>query len=117
MSRMFKSDIERMILEQVCRERAASISVYVNSADLSSYDYWADYKYDVLIEEAVEDCWYHQLAYWAMEDVFDTIIAMNSDHENVLMAPVKRFLRISFTMGLKRPRSGGGVNTQMFCLQ
>ena len=108
MSRMYKSDIERMILEQVCKERAASISVYVNSADLSGYNYWADYKYDVLIEKAVEDCWYHQLAFWAMEDVFDTIIAMNSDHENVLTAPVKRFLRISFTMGLKRPGSGGG---------
>ena len=110
MSRMYKSNIERMILEQVCRERAASISVYVNSGDLSGYNYWADYKYDVLIEKAVEDCWYHQLAYWAMEDVFDTIIAMNSGHENVLTAPVKRFQRISFTMGLKRPGGGGSIN-------
>jgi hypothetical protein len=109
MSMMYRSDIERMILEQVCRERAASISVYVNPADLSGYDYWADYKYDVLIEKAVEDCWYHQLAFWAIEDVFDTIIAMNSGHESVLTAPVKRFLRISFTMGLKRPGSGGGI--------
>ena len=33
---------------------------------------------------------------------------MNSGHENVLTAPAKRFMGITFTMGLKRPRSGGG---------
>jgi hypothetical protein len=106
---MFRSEIERMIVDQVCTERAASISVYVNSADLSGYDYWGDYKQDIVIKEAVEDCWYHQLAYWVIEDVFDTIAAMNSEYDNVLTAPVKRFLRISFTMGLKRPRASSGV--------
>jgi hypothetical protein len=35
---------------------------------------------------------------------------MNSQYDDgVLTAPVKRFLRMSFTMGLKRPKSGGGV--------
>ncbi|MHC4559699.1 MAG: hypothetical protein ACYTFW_18885 [Planctomycetota bacterium] len=103
------NEIERMIVDQMCRERAESISVYVNPLDLSGYEYWANYKYDVKIEDAVEDCWYHQLAYWVIEDVFDTISTMNAGHDNILTAPVKRFLRITFTMGLKRPRSGASV--------
>jgi len=59
-------------------------------------------------EEAVADCWYHQLAYWVTEDIFDTIAAMNAGHDNVLTAPVKRFSTITFTMGMKRPGAGGG---------
>ena len=63
------------------------------------------------MNDAVEDCFYHQLAYWIIDDIFQTIATMNSGHENVLTAPAKRFMGISFTMGLKRPRgaSGGGV--------
>ena len=108
---MMLTDLQRLIVDQMCQERAASISVYVNSADLTGYEYWGDYTYDVNMVEAVEDCWYHQLAYWVIEDVFETINAMNSGYDSVLTAPVKRFLSISFTMGLKRPGSRGGVYT------
>ena len=101
-------NIQRMILDEMCKDRAKSISVYVNPADISGYEYWADYKYDVKQEKAVEDCFYHQLAYWIIDDIFQTIAKMNSGHDNVLTAPAKRFMGISFTMGLKRPRSGGG---------
>jgi hypothetical protein len=109
-TRMLNS-IQRMIVDQVCQERAESISFYANPADLSGYEYWADYKYDVNMVEAVEDSWYHQLAYWVIEDIFDTINTVNSGHDNVLAAPAKRFLRITFTMGLQRPGSRGGVFT------
>jgi len=105
------NSIQRMIVDQVCQERAESISFYINSADVSGYDYWADYKYDVNMVEAVEDCWYHQLAYWVVEDILDTINTVNSGHDNVLTAPAKRFLRITFTMGLQRPGARGGVFT------
>jgi len=100
--------IERMIVDEMCKDRARTISVYVNPADVSGYEYWADYKYDVKLDDGIEDCFYHQLAYWIIEDIFDTIYAMNSEYENVLTAPVKRFMGNTFTMGLKRQRSGGG---------
>ncbi|MFC1604937.1 hypothetical protein ACFL5F_07915 [Planctomycetota bacterium] len=107
-SMMFGS-IDRMIVDEMCQDRARSISVYTNPIDISGYEYWKDYKYDVKQEEAIEDCWYHQLAYWIIEDIFATIEAMNSSSDTVLTAPVKRFMGISFTMGLKstRGRSGG----------
>ena len=104
---MMLGNINRMIIDEICKDRAKSVSAYVNPADVSGYEYWADYTYEDM-NDAVEDCFYHQLAYWIIEDIFQTITTMNSDHENVLMAPAKRFMGITFTMGLKRPGSGGG---------
>jgi len=105
---MRSGNIRRMILDEMCKDRAKSISVYVNPLDIAGYEYWADYKYDVKQEDAIQDCFYHQLGYWIIDDVFQTIAKMNSGHDNVLTAPAKRFMGITFTMGLKRPRSGGG---------
>ena len=105
---MMFGNIDRMIVDEMCKDRAKSISVYVNPADISGYEYWANYKYDVKREDAVQDCFYHQLGYWIIDDIFQTIDTMNSGHDNVLTAPAKRFMGITFTMGLKRPRSGGG---------
>ncbi len=102
------SSVDRMIVDEMCQDRAKSISVYVNPADLSGYEYWAGYNYEGK-EDAIKDCWYHQLAYWVIEDIFDTMAAMNSEHDSVLTAPVKRFLRVTFTMGLKGPRRGTSV--------
>ena len=105
---MMFANIDRMIIDEMCEARAKTISVYVNPVDIADYEYWKEYKYDVKQEDALKDCWYHQLAYWIIGDIFKTIKAMNSDYDNVLTAPVKRFMGITFTMGLKRPRSGGG---------
>ena len=102
-----RSEIDRMIVDQMCQERAASASVYVNPADIGGYAHWEDYKYDVNMPSAVKDAWYHQLSYWVIEDIFTTIAAANSGHDNLLTAPVKRLEHISFTMGLKRPGSRG----------
>lgn len=101
-------NINRMIIDEMCKDRAKSVSAYVNPADVSGYEYWADYTYEDM-NDAVEDCFYHQLAYWIIDDIFQTIATMNLGHENVLVAPAKRFMGITFTMGLKRPGSGGGV--------
>lgn len=103
------SQLDRVIVDQMCEARAREISVYVNPITVAGYEYWSTYKYDVKKEEAVADCWYHQLGYWVIEDIFDTIAAMNSGHDNVLTAPVKRFSTITFTMGMKRPGAGGGT--------
>jgi len=101
-------NVQRMIVDEMCQDRAKSISVYVNPLDIAGYAYWENYTYDVNMVDAVKDCWYHQLGYWVIEDIFKTIGAMNSGHESVLTAPVKRFLRITFTMGLKRAGASGG---------
>lgn len=102
-------ELDRMIVDQMCQARAASASVYVNPLDLSGYDYWAQDKADVNMVDAVPDAWYHQLGYWVIEDILGTAAAMNSGHENIITAPVKRILRVSFTMGLKRPGSRGST--------
>ena len=96
LSGMF-SDVEATIIDEICRQKAESASVYANPAGLSGYDFWGEYKYDVGRKETIEDCWYHQLAYWVIEDVVDTIGAMNSGSNSVLTSPVKRLLRVGFT--------------------
>lgn len=98
--------VQQVIVDEICLGRAKSIAVYVNPADIAGYEYWGSYTYGVKPEEAATDCWYHQLGYWVIQDIFDTIDAMNSGHANVLTAPVKRFMRITFTMGINRPRAG-----------
>ncbi len=105
---MMKGELEVMVIKEICQERAKSLSVYANPIDLSGYDFWADYKLAVDPNEAIQDCWYFQLAYWVIEDVFNTISAVNSDFDSVLTAPVKQLRQMSFNMGLKRPGSGGG---------
>jgi hypothetical protein len=105
---MAVGSMQRMLVEEMCVDRAKAIMVYVNPADIAGYDYWANYTYAVKTEDAVKDCWYHQLGYWVIHDIFDTIEVLNSSHENVLTAPVKRFMHITFTMGINRPRGGGG---------
>jgi hypothetical protein len=106
---MMMGELEFMIVDEICRERAKSISVYVNPIDLSGYEFWADYTLAIEPNEAIQDCWYFQLAYWVFEDIFDTIGAVNSEYDSVLTAPVKQLMRTSFTMGLRRPGAGGAV--------
>lgn len=104
-------ELEFMIIDEICRERAKSISVYANPSDLSGYDFWGGYKYDVKMEDAIEDCWYFQLAYWTIEDIFGTISAVNSEYDSVLTAPVKQLMQMSFSMGLRRPGAGSRIFT------
>ncbi len=108
---MMMGELEFMIIDEICRERAKSISVYANPADLSGYEFWADYKLAVDPNEGTEDCWYFQLAYWVFADIFETLSAVNSEYDSVLTAPVKQLMRTSFTMGLRRPGAGGAVFT------
>lgn len=105
MGSMRFGSLNRMIIDEICKGRAKTISVYSNPSDISAYDYWADYKYDIKQDDAIEDCFYHQLAFWIIEDIFKTMKSMNTGYDNVLTAPVKRFMGITFTMGLKSTRS------------
>jgi len=95
------SDVKNTIADEICRERAESASVYMNPVNLSGYGYWKEYKYESQVGEAVEDCWYYQLAYWVIEDVIDTIGTMNAiaGSNSVLTSPVKRLISVNFNLG------------------
>jgi len=105
-------EAEYTVVDGVCLGRAQSCKLYANPVDVTGYTFWGDYKYDVKIADIVQDCWYYQLAYWVIEDVFSTMEQMNESYPNVLKAPVKRLVRLSFTMGLKR--SSMAVNKMGF---
>lgn len=90
------SEVIAMITDVLCREKAQSAFFYVNPTNLSGYEFWEEYEYTGM-NAAVEDCWYWQLAYWIIEDVFDTIDALNSGSNSVFTSPVKRLLDVNFS--------------------
>jgi len=102
------SDIDSTIVDEICLEKAKSGSVYANPADMSGYEFWREYQHPGR-EEAVKDCWYWQLGYWIVEDVIDTIAAMNTGSKSVLTSPVKRLMRASFTLS-----EGGAMRARAF---
>lgn len=98
--------VDATITDALCREKAESASVYVNASDLPGYELWGSYKYNTR-KEAVEDCWYWQLAYWIIEDVFETVKAMDSGSSSVYTSPVKRVLWVSFSGGKTTTKGSG----------
>jgi hypothetical protein len=102
------SQIDAAIEDNLCREKAQRAGVYVNPTDFDGYEFWLDYSFAKAKsrEEAIRNCWYSQLAFWVIEDVFDTVASLNSESRSVLTAPVKRVLGLNFpvfvTMGKSR---------------
>jgi hypothetical protein len=90
------SEVDSTIIEVLCNDKAKSASVYVNPVDLSGYEFWKEYEYAGM-DESIEDCWYWQLGYWIVEDVIDTVGAMNAGSKNVFASPVKRIFEVSFS--------------------
>ena len=84
------------IIEQLCKDRAESIPVYASPEVFSGYTFWDNYSY-IGRDEAIQDCWKGQLAYWIQKDVADTIAAINKNSSSVLKSGVKRLLGISFS--------------------
>ncbi len=97
----YTSEIEWMVIDQLCQQRGKSISYYVDPLTLGGYQYLKNYEYQD-IDKAETDCWFYQLAYWVIEDVIKTIDKMNSKSENVLVAPIKRLMEISFNTCINR---------------
>lgn len=101
------SGADAEIKDALCRAKAESAFVYCNPAVVSGYEFWSEYQY-AGTPEAVKDCWYYQLGYWIIEDVFDTVKAVNSGSNSVYESPVKRLLGVSFSrMGI----AGGSRKT------
>ena len=97
----YTTELEWVIIDQLCQQRAKSISYYADPLNLGGYKYLKNYAYQD-IDTAMTDCWFYQLAYWVIEDIAKTIDKMNSKSENVLVAPVKRLMEISFNTGILR---------------
>jgi len=92
------SEASATLRNLICQGKAESGLVYANPTGLSGYEFWGGYSY-IGMSEAVEDCWYYQLAYWIIEDVIDTIDTLNSGSSNVFTSPVKRLQGVSFGTG------------------
>lgn len=90
------NEVDATIADVLCREKAETAFVYANPADVSGYRFWDEYNYTGM-DTAVEECWYWQLAYWIIEDVFKTIEASNFGSNSVFTSPVKRLMRIGFS--------------------
>ncbi|MBN1972282.1 MAG: hypothetical protein JW787_01485 [Sedimentisphaerales bacterium] len=97
--RQSEENYQGIIADEICWKRAKKTFVYIDPMQISGYDFWSQYSYSSWIED-IENCWYSQLGYWVIEDVFDTIVAMNTGHESLVTAPVKRLMKINFSDGL-----------------
>jgi hypothetical protein len=95
------SEIDSTIIDEICRAKAEGALVYAHQTDVSGYEFWGAYEYAGL-DQAVKDSWYWQLGYWIVEDVVDTIDAMSAQSQNVFTSPVKRLMRVSFSLSARR---------------
>ncbi len=105
------SEVDTTITDVICKERAQSASVYASPSDLAGYEFWEEYQYFGRAE-AVRDCWYWQLAYWVVEDVIDTIDAINSGSNSVFTSPVKRLLDINFAGEVRGGAKKGSASSR-----
>ncbi|MBN1788257.1 MAG: hypothetical protein JW806_07665 [Sedimentisphaerales bacterium] len=83
------------IFDLMCEKRSKEISVYANPTAFSGYGFWNNWRYRGP-QNAIEDCWYCQLAYWIHKDVADTIISINSGSDSVANSSVKRLISVKF---------------------
>ncbi len=89
------SDATMRIIDEICRARAKSSSVYVSPDIVSGYNFWKTYKYSN-VDDSIKDCWFWQIGYWIIEDVFTTVEKMNAGSSSVFSSPVKRVERAGF---------------------
>ncbi|MDD5010836.1 MAG: hypothetical protein PHQ00_01800 [Phycisphaerae bacterium] len=86
---------EGRIIELLCRRRSEETPVYANPKAFSGYAVWDSWEYRG-IEDALNKCWYSQLAYWIHKDVVGTINAMNEGSASTTNSSVKRLLGVRF---------------------
>jgi hypothetical protein len=100
-------EADRRILDKLCEDRARGIRVYASPADLDGYIFWSDWKYENK-NKSMRQSWYWQVGYWILEDIVDTIEAMNRNGSCVLDCPVKRITGITLAQGKQGARMIGG---------
>ena len=99
------------IVEEICHARAKSVSVYADPGTVSGYDFWKAYQYSN-IDDSVKDCWFWQVGYWIIEDVFSTVGTLNAGSSSVLTLPVKRVERVGFMTPDALLNAGAGKLSQ-----
>lgn len=83
------------MVDAICMTRAQEISVYTNPSAFSWYEFWEKYTFSGK-DQALQDCWDAQVAFWIYEDIIDTIFKMNGIAGNVSSSPIKRLMGVSF---------------------
>ncbi len=103
-----KQEAQQAMLNALYTLRARDVSVYAHPELFGWYGFWDGYKY-AGADEAVESCWYSQVALWIYEDVVATIGSLNGGSSNVFDAPVKRLVGVAFQERVDYPdaRTGG----------
>ncbi|MBL7106355.1 MAG: hypothetical protein ISS77_01945 [Phycisphaerae bacterium] len=96
--RSSKTDIKETIIDALCVSKADSASVYVTPEEINGYLYFEKFEFPDK-DRAIEDCWYWQNGYWVIEDIFDSIKAINQGSESIDSSKVKRLLGINFDSG------------------
>jgi hypothetical protein len=112
-TRASHENIQGMMVDQICRKIAESTYVYIDPLQISGYEFWSQFTYGSW-DEDIQNCWYSQLGYWVIQDLFDTIVAMNKGHESLVTAPVKRLMKVTFsddTAGVTSSGSGKTTGT------
>ncbi len=104
MSTLGMTDTQRKIFDTICLEKAQTAGAYASPVDVGGYVYWADWKFENR-DAAYKDCWYWQMGYWMIEDVFTTVREMNKSSSSVVDAPVKRVMNVSFVLGRASSRA------------
>lgn len=89
-------NMKGIMVDEICQNRAKSASIYIDPYAISGYDFWSQFSYSSWTDD-IENCWYSQLGYWVIEDIFDTIAAMDKGHDSLMDAPVKRLMKITFS--------------------
>lgn len=109
------------MVDALCLRRSQNISCYAHPSVFTWYDFWQAYEFAGQ-NQAQEDCWDSQVAFWIYEDIVETIRKMNEGSQKVSSSSVKRLQRVGFsesgTMGGYRGGSMTGgrrrSNTPIF---
>jgi hypothetical protein len=99
------TETDKKIVEQICLDRAKAFDVYASPVEVAGYAYWNDWTFEDK-DKAYKDCWYWQVGYWVIEDVFTSIRQMNQGAESIIEAPVKRLMSVDFTLKKNRTMRG-----------
>ncbi len=101
---------EAILIDELRRDRAGQINVYVSPDSFCCYDYWKNHDGTGNAEALLMDSWFTQVAAWIEEDVVLSINQVNNRDASVLKNPVKRLIEISFAGGPATP-SGDRATT------
>jgi hypothetical protein len=85
----------KTLTDALCMQRAKDMMVYASPRVFAGYDYGSTLSPSGR-DKALMECWYWQTAYWIQTDIVETILVANKGAKNVLDAPVKRLLGVSF---------------------